>query len=209
MDYNYFYNKEDFYFGEKPSVALKDYISKYNIKPCTVVDIGAGEGRNSFYLAKQGFTVVAIEPSDVGVKKMINYAKQNEIQIEIIKADFFNGVRNIFNIDFFIASTVLNHFSLKEIIQAKKEIYSRLNQKGYIFVSVFTEDDPGFLQKDVPEASECRITIKRYFKQNELKELFSDWRILEYREEYFQDLTHGKPHYHGIAILFAQKNVRK
>lgn len=205
MNYNYFYEQTGFYFGDKPSFALVEYITKYNIMPCLVVDIGAGEGRNSFYLVKKGFTVVAIEPSDLGVKKMIDYIKREKLHLDVIKSDFFNGVKEISNIDFFVASTVLDQMSEIEIIQAKTEIYNKLRINGYVFASAFTRDDPGFLKKDTQHISECGGTVKHYFRKNELRELFSDFKILEYEEKYFEDLTHGNPHYHSIAILLAQK----
>lgn len=205
MDYDYFYKENDFYFGLQPSPAMVRYISKYKVVPCKVVDIGAGEGRNSFFLAKYGFNVTAIEPSDSGAKKIFTYAQKEGIQVTIKKDDFLDGIHDIYEVDLFVASTVLDQMETDELKMAIKEIYNRLNNNGYVFATVFTEEDPGFLKQKDSDISECGMTVKHYFKKNELRSLFSDFDILEYEEERFKDCSHGKPHYHGIAILFARK----
>ena len=75
---------------------------------------------------------------------------------------------------------------------------------GYVYILVFTEDDPGF-KKDIENASECSLFIKHYFKKGELRNFFSDFEILEYSEYIKKDTTHGPIHYHGKAKLFARK----
>lgn len=91
-----------------------------------------------------------------------------------------------------------------EIGQTVSEIKRILKPGGYVYILVFTEDDPGF-KKDTNNASECLLFIKHYFKKNELKELFSGFNILEYSEYMKRDTTHGPIHYHGKAKLFARK----
>lgn len=205
MEFDYFYKRNDFYFGLQASPAMIKYISKYKVLPCKVVDIGAGEGRNSFFLAKYGFDVTAIEPSELGVKKMLLYAQKERIQITIKKDNFLDGMHNIYDVDFFIASTVLDQMETDDLKMAILEINNKLNIHGYVFATVFTEDDPGFLKQKDCDISECGITVKHYFKKNELKNLFVNYDILEYEEKRFRDCSHGKPHYHNIAIIFARK----
>lgn len=205
MKYNDFYNRTGFYYGEAPSPSLQKYLLKYNVLPCLAVDIGAGEGRNSYFLAEKGYSVVAIEPNYYGTKKIMDYAQHKGLQIRIINNDFFNGIKDCWNVGLFIAATVLDHLTKEEIIRAKTEIYHRLIPGGYLFASVFTEDDPGFLMRDPSIISECGSTVQYYFKKNELRELFSELQTLEFKEVYFKDVTHGSPHFHSVAILFAKK----
>lgn len=207
MEYDLFYQQSGFYFGMIPSPALTMYLEKYNVAPCMAVDIGAGEGRNSFFLIEKGFQLVAIEPNGLGVNKMLEYAKQNQLPLDVIESDIFNGVKGIRDAGLIIASTVLDQLTVAEVSIAAEEIYNRLMPGGYVFASTFTENDPGYKKTNTNEISECGTTVKHYFKKNELKEVFGKFDILEYKEEYFEDRTHGKPHFHEIAILFARKSL--
>ena len=59
----------------------------------TILDLGAGLGRNAIYLAKQyGFRVTALDESEYAV----NYTKQSAIEenvmVDVVKADMFNTV---------------------------------------------------------------------------------------------------------------------
>ena len=52
-----------------------------------VLSIGEGEGRNSVFLAQQGFKVTALDYSIEGLKKTEKLAKENSVDVELIHAD--------------------------------------------------------------------------------------------------------------------------
>lgn len=204
MNFNEFYSKKTSYFSDSHSGGMQECIDKYNVTPCTSLDIGAGEGRNSLYLASRGFTVKAIEPSTVGATKIKERAINNSFDIEVYNTDFLTVSSEISNIGFVVALTSLEHMEYTYLSKTISEIKRVLKIGGYIYIVVFTEEDPGFLKKK-NDASECSMFIKHYFKKGELKSFFSDFRILEYKEYTKEDSTHGPIHYHGKAKLFAQK----
>jgi len=55
-----------------------------------VLDIAAGEGRNSAFFAKHGFEVDAIDISKMGLKKAKRLAREEGAEINFIKADLEN-----------------------------------------------------------------------------------------------------------------------
>lgn len=198
-----FYGRKENYFSTKQSDGMQAMIEKYNVKPCKALDIGAGEGRNAIYLSKIGFDVVAVEPSVEGCKKIDAKARELNLNIDVQNKDFLSlKVKDKFN--FILASTSLEHMEYEYLQEAIQKIKNSLNVGGYIYIVVFTEKDPGF-KKDIQNASECAMFIKHYFKENELKNYFSDFEIIYYNEYLKEDLTHGKPHYHGKAKIFARK----
>ena len=204
MNFDNFYSVPTTYFSQEHSGGMEECLKKYNVLPCAAIDIGAGEGRNSIWLSKQGFDVYAIEPSKIGANKIIQRAKECRVKVSVLNTDILNATKNLKDIGFAVALTSLEHMENDYLLEAVKEIKRVLKPGGYIYVIVFTEEDPGY-KKDIQNASECALFIKHYFKKEELKDMFSDFEILEYSEYLKEDNTHGPLHYHGKAKLFARK----
>lgn len=55
----------------------------------TVLDIGCGQGRDSLFLAEQGYNVTAIDASEVGIKQMLEYASLKNLNVTGVVADFY------------------------------------------------------------------------------------------------------------------------
>jgi len=67
--YNRIYSENETTFGGgKPENVVEDILN-YR-KNGSVLELGAGEGRNTLFLASNGFEVKAIDISDVGVRKI-------------------------------------------------------------------------------------------------------------------------------------------
>lgn len=206
MNFDHFYSNNTAYFSQEHSGGMEECLKKYNVDACTAIDIGAGEGRNSLWLASQGFDVYAIEPSKVGASKILQRAKDHGLDLTVLNTDILSAAKNLKDIGFAVALTSLEHMDYEYLLEAVQEIKRVLKTGGYIYAMVFTEDDPGY-KKDMSNASECALFIKHYFKKGELKELFSDFEILEYSEYMKIDETHGPVHYHGKAKMFARKPI--
>jgi cyclopropane fatty-acyl-phospholipid synthase-like methyltransferase len=56
-------------------------------KGCTVVELGSGNGRDSHYLASQGYITVAMDLSNEAIKSCKDYAKSNGV----LHSDFYQG----------------------------------------------------------------------------------------------------------------------
>ncbi|MCT4641242.1 MAG: methyltransferase domain-containing protein [Bacteriovoracaceae bacterium] len=73
------YAQEKYAYGKKPNDFLVNTI-KY-IKPkAKVLCLAEGEGRNANFLAKQGFSVFAMDSSSMGKKKAIQLAKESAVE---------------------------------------------------------------------------------------------------------------------------------
>jgi SAM-dependent methyltransferase len=57
------------------------------LAPGTAVDLGAGEGRNAVWLAQRGWSVIAVDFSQVGLDKALRLAEQHDVTIAVERAD--------------------------------------------------------------------------------------------------------------------------
>jgi SAM-dependent methyltransferase len=58
-----------------------------DLPPGTAVDLGAGEGRNAVWLAQRGWSVTAVDFSQVGLNKALRLADEHDVTISIERAD--------------------------------------------------------------------------------------------------------------------------
>jgi SAM-dependent methyltransferase len=80
------YSAKGFYYGSEPNDFLKAMASR--ITPGgRVLCLAEGEGRNAVYLAKLGFRVLAVDGSEVGLKKATAFARENGVSIETKTTD--------------------------------------------------------------------------------------------------------------------------
>ncbi|MCJ7755521.1 MAG: class I SAM-dependent methyltransferase, partial [Thermoanaerobaculales bacterium] len=76
----------EFIYGKEPSRFLADNVE---LLPATgrALDVAAGEGRNSVFLARQGLEVDAVDISEVGLAKARQLADEAGVNINTIVAD--------------------------------------------------------------------------------------------------------------------------
>jgi len=128
------------------------------------LDIAAGRGRNSLFLANQGFIVDAIDISHVGLSEIRGKSQNiNTIQQDL---DLFQPAPTFYDL-------VININFLKRDLYSK--IISTLKVGGILIFQTFFYD---------PDRSESlpKKNINYYLKVNELLQEFSSLRIILYQE---------------------------
>ncbi len=80
------YNSTEYVFGKEPNDFLKAQVAQIPAGG-RVLCLGEGEGRNAVFLAKQGFRVVAVDLSQVGLNKTQELSRENGVTVETICAD--------------------------------------------------------------------------------------------------------------------------
>ena len=200
------YSRKDSYYGSLPSAALTGYLDRFNVA-CEgdCLDIGCGQGRNAIFLARRGFSVVAIDRASNALEGLAKMAKAQRVPIKTLPITLDVEPLPGSNYSLIVANTVIDHLELEAGNRLIEAIKSKLAPNAYVFISVFTEDDPGFL--GLENSSETAGYVRRYFKSGELFHLFSTLNVLDCQETTFEDTSHGKPHLHGIARLFARRDA--
>jgi tellurite methyltransferase len=80
------YETPDFIHGVEPSEFLKDNLG---LLPGSgmALDIAAGEGRNSVFLAECGYSVIAVDISERALQKCRRLARDRAVRVETVAAD--------------------------------------------------------------------------------------------------------------------------
>lgn len=79
------YSASNYIYGTKPNEFLTQ---NFNLLPKgKILCLAEGEGRNAVFLAKQGYSVTAVDGSAVGLQKARKLAEENHVSIEFIHAD--------------------------------------------------------------------------------------------------------------------------
>ena len=79
------YDTDDYVYGINPNDFLRKNV--HTIPKGRVLSLAEGEGRNAVFLARQGYSVTAIDASKVGLEKAKRLAEENQVNIECIHAD--------------------------------------------------------------------------------------------------------------------------
>lgn len=79
------YSSEEYAYGKNPNNFLKENYD--TIPKGKILSLAEGEGRNAVFLAKQGYSVTAVDSSQVGLRKAQELAEENGVTIELICAD--------------------------------------------------------------------------------------------------------------------------
>lgn len=192
--YEKLYSEQKNVWGSEPLPLVKN-ILKYKTSG-SVLDLGAGEGRNSLFLASKGFNVEAIDFSDTAIEKLKNFAKEKNISVKAEAANMLNyeieGLKDII-----VSTYIFHHLTHDDVYKLIKKIKTKTNRGGLNVISAFLE------KGDL-------VSYSRNFllAREELKNLYSDWKVLEYEEKEVKLLKKkldGGPMFNISAEIIAQK----
>jgi len=79
------YRTNEYMYGKESNDFLRQ--AAENLLPGRILCLAEGEGRNAVFLAEKGHKVLAVDLSDVGLKKAQALAKERGVKIEIEVAD--------------------------------------------------------------------------------------------------------------------------
>jgi len=142
--WNNFYKNSDMELIHAPSsfaiFCKENYIKKQSV----IVEIGSGNGRDSFYFAKLGHKVHAIDLSQEAVhleQTIINQQIKNNIFL--INDNFITyNYTKISNVDIFYSRFTMHTINEKEESILLEKIYSALKIGGEYFIEARTINDP-------------------------------------------------------------------
>jgi len=197
--YDKLYSDNEKVFGIEPAPIIKK-IPSY-LKHGSVIEFGAGEGRNSLYLASIGYDVTATDISAIAIERIKKQALKNNIDIDAKELDI-RELELKKKYDIIICTYTLHLLLRSEAESFLRVIKNYTNEGGLNVIMAFTRDGD-FFHKN-PE------TNAFYLESGELKDIYGDWESLLYFEKKIDALAKredGKPMVNVTAGIIAQKPV--
>lgn len=194
-------NRPENYFTEKYALTAthSEVLNalKY-IQPGKALDLGCGNGRNSLWLASQGFEVTAWDknPNSLNNLKAIRDAEGLE-NLHIDAADL-NTLQFDGEYDFILSTVVLMFLEAQTIPGLINNMQRCTKAGGYnlIVAAMDTADFP------------CTVGFPFAFKEGELREYYAGWELLKYNED-VGELHRTDANGNRIKLRFATMLARK
>lgn len=142
------------------------------IKPCKVLDLGCGQGRNSLFLSLLGYQVTSWDHNQNSLNFLNDTANKENLAINTALYDI-NQANIQENYDFILSTVVfmfLNPQAIPEII-ANMQQHTNIGGYNLIVAAMDTQDVP------------CPMPFSFTFKENELKSYYQGWEFIKYTEE--------------------------
>ncbi len=199
-----------------------------NIKGGKALDIGAGDGRNSIFLSKERFSVCSIDASATEIERLKKHAIRENVAVSAKTSDVRNFSFPKKSYHLVVAANVLGFLSFSDFKKTIRKIEGSLVLGGIFYLSVFSTDDPSYInltkqaEKEdvrkgrrverveettflVEEIATKKSRFVHFFTEKELESVFSQMKIINIKKEWFEDVFHGKLHYHDTIKLIARK----
>lgn len=183
------YSADEYIYGKDPNEFLANAVGK--IPKGKVLCVAEGEGRNAAFLAEQGYEVVAVDSSSVGLEKARKLAQERGVEIETIVSDLahfdiepesWDGVVSIFA---HVPPTVRQ--------ELHKKIVNGLRSGGVLILEAYRPDQLKY-KTGGPPTAEFMMTLKGL--EEELAGL-----NFEYGVEMDRDVVEGRFHTGKGAVV--------
>lgn len=168
------------------------------VAPGKTLDLGCGNGRNSLYLAANGFDVTAWDKNPMSISTLESIRKKEGLEnLQTAEKDLnslsFDGEYD------FILSTVVMMFLQADTIPGLIANMQRCTKPGgwnLIVAAMDTEDYP------------CTVGFPFAFKEGELKNYYAGWAFERYNED-VGELHRTDAEGNRIKLRFATMLARK
>lgn len=139
--WNQQFSSPDFKYGKQPNSFLRE--QAFRLRPGSKVLLpGDGEGRNSVWLAQQGYHVTAMDNSSVGLQKAQELAAEKGVSIEVIQADLEHWTPAAASFDALILTYV--HLPPAMRAQAHRRLVQALRPGGWLILEAFHPQQLGY-----------------------------------------------------------------
>ena len=101
------YSDTDRLWASAPNAHLVELAA--GLSPGSALDIGAGEGRNAIWLAKEGWQVTALDVSKVGLERASARADDEGVELECVVGDWHDYVPSAGSFDLAVISFMHPH----------------------------------------------------------------------------------------------------
>jgi len=189
MDWDTRYAEPGYAYGETANDFLVEHADL--IPTGNVLCLAEGQGRNAVFLAKQGYTVTAVDSSAIGLEKARTLAAKHGVEIETIHADLANFVIEPGRWQGIVS--VFCHLPPALRRQVHAGVTQGLLKGGVLILEAYTPAQLEFATGGPPSAELC-MTLDAL--RDELSQL--DW---QHGLETEREVIEGKYHFGQAAVV--------
>lgn len=192
------YQKDDVMaFSIEPNRTIKEFEHLFK-KEFDILEVGCGEGQNVLYLAKQGYcNIDAFDISESGISKLKKLCEISCVDINAFVQDLttYNFKKKYDLIMSFATLCFVEKKDWKRFINKAKD---NTNVGGIHIMHIFTDVVPASI-----DIAPFAIGLAH---EGEIKEMYSDWEILQFQSYVFEDEHPNVPkHFHAVNKIVARK----
>jgi len=130
------YSEKEFAYGTEPNQFFKQQIDK--LVPGKILFLGEGEGRNSVYATKLGWTVDAVDFSVSAKKKALKLADRNNVKINYTVSDLNDYQFKEKYYDVIVLIFLHLPEDLRNLVHTKSEL--ALKDGGILIIEAFNKE---------------------------------------------------------------------
>ena len=177
--------------SKKTNLAPNEILDRWitHVELGRVLDLGAGGGEVSLWLANSGFRVEAVDRDLASLRRSLADDKQDRVQLfeTDIREHHFDDQRYTL----IVAFGILHFLRPTELWVIADQLMASLVPGGVVMCQVVTTDDPNFaaLQQEGVDMIEPNTyvlpppqSVLHYFEPGELVRVFHGLRVLEFEE---------------------------
>lgn len=155
-----------------PCLEFLAFMAEYywDKKDLHFLDLGAGTGSSTIWLANKGFKVTAVELSKIACNKLLeNLSTREKEFVNIINSDVMDVTFPSNSFDCVISISLLECLGLEDSVSLIKNVNTWLKPKGQIFAKIIAEELP---EEIAHKEENIRIDI---FIPADIEKIFSDF----------------------------------
>jgi methyl halide transferase len=185
--------------SDKPPKPLVNLVEKKIIKPCKALDVGCGEGFYSKYLVENGFDVIGIDFSEIG----INIARSNAPGVDFRVIDAANeDLTQLGKFDFCLEWSIMHCIPPEQRSQYVANIAKIMNPGALYLSTSFNYQSEKHGTPGKRERTTSGGTKLWFLSLNEAIGLFNQhYKIIEANDK----ATLGKQEKHQANYLLMQR----
>ncbi|MCQ9206050.1 MAG: class I SAM-dependent methyltransferase [Omnitrophica bacterium] len=122
---------------------LSKIVTRRPIQPCKTLEVGCGTGSNAIWLSRQGFSVTAVDVSEIAVQRAIKKSSKARLACNFFVANFMKQKISSAPFGFVFDRGCFHSFdSPKERSKYVKIVNSYLKRRGLWLTLVGSADEP-------------------------------------------------------------------
>lgn len=183
------YSDDDYVYGTSANDFLVSVINQ--LPKGKALCLAEGEGRNGVFLAENGFDVVAVDSSAVGLKKAEKLAQQRGVKIQTIHGDLANFKIEPDSWDLIVSIFCHVPSAVRKILH--KQVVAGLHAGGYLVLEAYTPEQLQY-KTGGPPTAEPMMTLST------LEEELAGLKFV-HGKELVREVVEGKYHTGKGAVV--------